>query len=135
MAEYMLRDAMGADSDWTVASAGIVAGYGMCASEAGVTVLREEGIDLSPHRSQLLDRQLVDAAAVIVVMTAAHLGQIRMLYPDAMERVFLLRSFGGPSADVPDPIGSSVATYQRTMDLIDQAFPELISFLKTLDIN
>lgn len=135
MAEYMLRARMDDGTDWTVASAGLSACNGIAASQAAVAVLAEEGIDLTPHRSRPLDRQLVDAAAVIVVMTAAHREQTGMLYPDARERVFLLSSFGGDDPDVPDPIGSYVDAYYRTRDLINRALPELIAFLETLEID
>jgi len=135
MAEYILRARMGDESGWIVASTGLAACHGMSASQAAITVLREEGIDLTPHRSRPLDRQWVDAASVIVVMTSAHREQIRMLYPDATERVFLLGSFGGGGRDVPDPIGCPVDTYQQIMGLIDRALSELIAFLEALDIN
>ena len=135
MAEYVLRARMGDGTDWTVASAGLSACYGMPASQAVVALLAAEGIDAAPHRSRPLDCQWVDAATVIVVMTAAHREQIRMLYPDAMERVFLLGSFGAGFGDIPDPIGCSVDAYCGIRDLIERVLPELISFLKTLAIS
>jgi protein-tyrosine-phosphatase len=135
MAEYMLRARMKESSDWKIASAGLAACPGLPASAAAVHVLARDGIDLSSHRSRALDRSLVDAADVLVVMTAAHSDQIRMLFPQAMGQVFLLTSFCEHGGDVPDPIGSSVDAYVRTRDLIDRALPDLVSFLEALHIN
>ena len=135
MAEYLLRARLGADSEWTVSSAGLAAGVGMTASLPAVRVLAEEGIDLTPHRSRPLDRSLVDAATIIVVMTAAHRRQMAFGFPDAMERVFLLGSFGPGRGDVPDPIGLADEAYDRIRDLISEALPDLLSFLETLDVR
>jgi protein-tyrosine phosphatase len=82
-----------------------------------------------------VDREVIDASSLIVVMTASHRDQVRMQYPEAGEKVFLLRSFD-PSAsggDVEDPIGGSLETYRRVRGRIEEALPELISFMKTLE--
>lgn len=135
MAEYMLRAGLGAESDWTVASAGLAAGVGMTASLPAVRTLAEEGIDLTPHRSRPLDRNLVDAATVIVVMTGGHRRQVARSFPDAMDRVFLLGSFGSGNGDIPDPIGLADEAYDGIRDLIADALPDLMSFLETLDVR
>lgn len=135
MAEYLLRGRLGSLPGWTVASAGLHAGPGMPASRFAVDVVRERGIDMRGHRSRELDREQVDASALIVVMTAAHSDLIRALYPDAAERVFLLRSFD-PAArheDVEDPIGGSLEQYRRIRDQIEAALPELIAFAERLE--
>ena len=41
MAEYALRDLMPDDTDWQVCSAGVLAGRGMPASNAGIAVMDE----------------------------------------------------------------------------------------------
>jgi protein-tyrosine-phosphatase len=136
MAEYMLQDRLKGDaSHWVAASAGLTGDYGMTASPGAVEVLAEDGIDLAPHRSRPLDRESVDAAAVIVVMTAAHREQIRMLYPDVMGRAFLLKSFGPGCGDVHDPVGLSTGAYRAVRDEITEALPELILFLKNLELD
>ena len=131
MAEYLLRSVLPAHSPWHVQSAGVFAGAGMAASRAAVDALYEKGIDLSPHRSQPLAREVIDASEVIVVMTAAHRDQIMMLYPEAAEKSFLLKSFGG-GGDVRDPIGLSNGIYRRVRDEIAACLPGLVAFLAQL---
>jgi protein-tyrosine phosphatase len=134
MAEYLLRNRLKRNANWEVRSAGTNAGYGMPASHAAAVVLSEQGIDMSPHRSRPLTRELIDAASLIVVMTAGHRDYIRAVYPDATEKVFLLKSFdpvGG--GDVDDPIGLTTDTYRSIGDEIDRALPGLTAFMETLE--
>ncbi|MDD4870734.1 MAG: low molecular weight protein arginine phosphatase [Kiritimatiellae bacterium] len=135
MAEYLLHDRLGPNSKWEVLSAGLSAGRGMPASRAAVEVLRERGIDMSPHSSQPVSRELVDAASLIVVMTASHFAQLRTIYPSVTEKLFLLKSFdpNRRGGDVEDPIGASVEIYRGIRDEIEGALPELIVFMKSLE--
>jgi len=134
MAEYLMRRRLGARSLWRVASAGLSTFDGQPASEPGVAALAEQGIDMRPHRSRLLTRDLVDAASILVVMTASHRDQILGQYRDAREKIFLLRSFapGARSGDIEDPIGSPGDVYRATRDAIDAALPGLQEFMQTL---
>ena len=95
MAEYLLRERLGPKTPWQVQSAGVVAPLGVAASHAAVVVLDELGIDLTPHTSQPLTTELVDAASVVVVMSASHLQQVRVIYANVYEKTFLLKSSKG----------------------------------------
>ena len=133
MAEFLLRDKLGAESEWTVGSAGTFAGNGMRASREAVDVLAELNIDGSSHRSSFLDGELVDASTVIVVMTSGHKHHIELMYPNAAEKVFLLKSFSrNDKGDVRDPIGASTGVYRQIRDEISEALPGLIEFLDNL---
>ena len=134
MAEYLLRQRLGPGADWEVCSTGTSAMSGMTASFSAVEVLNEGGIDLSPHRSRPLTRELVDTASLIVVMAAGHRDFIRTVYPDAVEKVFLLKSFDqGHQGDVEDPIGMTADTYRQIRNEIERALPGVMSFMKTLE--
>ena len=132
MAEYILRQRLGEHSGWQVRSAGVFAGVGAPASREAMTALQELGIDLSPHRSQGLSRELVDESTLIVVMTAGHFLEVIRAFPQAQEKVFLMTGFGdGPTAeDIPDPIGQSLDVYRWTRDRIDSAASDLVLFIK-----
>lgn len=134
MAEYLLKDALGEAPGWTVQSAGLSALDGMSASDNTVAVLRECGIDARKHRSRSLTREAVDAASMIVVMTGAHREHVQALFPDAREKVFLLKSFSArKQGDVEDPMGASLDIYREIREEIEETLPELIAFMKTLD--
>ena len=134
MAEYLLRQWLGPDTPWVVRSAGVAAPDGMPASESTRAALAEQGIDATGHRSRLLDEGLVDAADLIVVMTADHRRIVLQRFPGARGKVFTLRSFGhaGCDADIEDPIGLSTAGYRTIRNQIDSAISDLVLHLRGL---
>jgi len=132
MAEYLFRHRIGDHSGWESQSAGVFAGSGMAASHSSVEALADWNINLAPHRSQPLTRELAAASDWIVVMTDQHLHDVVSQFPEAAPRVRLLTSFGtdGDTPDIPDPIGMSIHVYRTTRDRIDSAMADLILFLK-----
>jgi protein-tyrosine-phosphatase len=138
MAEYMMRRFLPPGSGWEVTSAGTLAAYGIPASPEAVRVLQENGTDLRGHLSRPLTRERVDAADVVVVMTAAHRDQLLLGFPDAREKIFLLRSFDPGSGDCPDvmdPFGMPLEDYREAYDVIARALPELAVFLRELQVK
>lgn len=136
MAEALLRRRLPPDSPWQVASAGTCCLFESEGASPGATqALRELGIALDRHRNQLLTAELVRAARVIVALTRNHRDDILDRFPEARQKVFLLRSFdrrAGDSKDVPDPIGGDMGVYRRCRDTIDAAMPGLAEFLAVL---
>jgi protein-tyrosine-phosphatase len=132
MAEFLFRHRIGEDSGWKSQSAGVFAGSGMPASHASIEVLADWNIDLTPHRSQPLTRELAATSDWIVVMTDQHLHDVVSQFPEVAPRVRLLTSFGtnGDAPDIPDPIGMSIHVYRTTRDRIASALADLILFLK-----
>ena len=114
MAEALLRgrlaERMGCkieeleDRGIVVESAGVAAGRGAPTTTEAHDVMREMGLNLTEHSSQPLTEQLVRNADVVLAMTRAHREAIVTHWPDAAERVHLLRHDG---TDVSDPIGGS----------------------------
>ena len=131
MAEYLLRQRLGERSGWASGSAGVFAMNGAPASVEALRVMKELGIDLTSHRSRMLTKEIVDGAALIVVMTEMHKADIVRRFPETGDRVFLLKSFGlaGRAEDIPDPIGLSTAVYRRVRDEIDSAISDLILYM------
>jgi len=134
MAEHLLRDRLAKDSEWEVASAGIMAGRGMTASDEAIEALGERGIDLSSHRSQPVDRELVDASAIVVVMTDSHLQQMDDMFPDFRGKFFMMKSFDSKTRDIGDPIGLSADVYRRVRGEIESSLPGLIEFMKRMQV-
>lgn len=131
LAEGLLRHALGDDSSITVKSAGIAAMDGDTANPETLAVLNDVGVDLSSHRSQMTDRELVSDATWVVAMTRNHLDAVAALFPEADERLFLLSDFidEPENIDVPDPIGMGRSAYLRTRDVIVDAIPGLLKYI------
>src|SRR5207302_11011501 len=115
IAEGLFRRMIGNRKDISVASAGVHAVRGQPPSLYAVEVLQERGVDISDLRSQPLTATLIDRATHIFAMTGGHLETIQMLFPNGMEKSFLLREFEEPGTtvwrDVPDPIGCNHEVY------------------------
>ena len=89
-------------------------------------------IDLALHSSRPLSGELVDAAAVVVVMTRDHHRMMEMLYPEAMHKVRMLKSFErhGRGGDLRDPIGMSHDVYRGIRNEIEAALPGVVAHLE-----
>jgi len=134
LAEGLLRHALGHPSQIQVASAGVAAGHGEPANPQTLAVLEEVGIDLSTHRSQPTDDEVISGATWIIAMTRSHRDALNAFFPEASERTFLLSDFipEPASIDVPDPIGMGRKAYLQTRDVIVDAIPGI---LKTINAN
>ena len=120
MAEGLLRLRVGIDNpDWQIASAGTWANDGTPASRNSVLVLKELGYDLETHRSRSINKELVDSHRLVLVMERGHKEAMRIEFPQAAGRIFLLSEMIDKVFDIDDPVGSPLADYQATAREID----------------
>ena len=133
MAEYLLRHYFEADSSWRFCSAGLSAIDGSQASCSAIEVMREKGIDLTPHRTSNLTKDMADSAELILVMTEAHVQEIKRRFPEVHKKVFLLKTFNTDSVagNIQDPVGLSMDVYRQIRDEIGEALLNLIIYLKS----
>jgi len=132
MAEGLFRAAAKGRADVEVASAGVGTVRGQAPSAHAVEVLRPWGIDISKIRSQPLTDELVEWASHIFVMTRGHMETIRLIFPDASEKTFLVCEFDDElrkKLDVSDPIGLGLQAYSDCRDMLKKAIPSLFQFL------
>lgn len=101
-----------------VSSAGSSAVEGMSASEHAVEVAARHEVDISAHRSRLLNRTLVREADLIVTMGVKHRETVGVIEPDALAYTVLLTEFCGNGGDIPDPIGGGIHEYESVFELI-----------------
>ena len=136
MAEGLFRKITEEDeSSFEVQSAGVATGGGQGPSKYTLDILKEEGIDLSSNKSQFLDRELIDWASHIFTMSASHLYTVEQMFPDAVEKTFLVTEFCDnelmASQDVPDPYGGNRNEYEHTRNLLNESLPSIVKFIKT----
>ena len=90
-----------------VSSAGLHAIDGRCADPRAQTVAPEFGISVDDHCAQLLTRTLIDASDLVIVMDIQNSAEFLLRYPQASEKLFMLRQFSdqsrGSGKDIPDP--------------------------------
>ena len=107
--------------DITVESAGTGAYDGSPASEGAYLVALEVGLDLSPHRARLLDRELVEAADLILTMSKGHLTRVERLGGEG--KAHLLGTYASASAtesEIKDPYGGDVEGYRQTLRQLER---------------
>lgn len=136
MAERLFADAIckeGAPLDKIkVVSAGVSAVNGDGPSYNSVKAMDEIGIDISNHKSQRLNLELMQSSIAIFVMTESHRALIHMTYENLNTPIYLMREFMSPAEgnQIPDPFGQSLHVYKLSRDSMIEAIPSIINFLK-----
>lgn len=107
MAEHFLRRAAERRSvDATISSAGLLPG-GRGASPGSALAMLGHGMDLDSHQSRQINRELIEAADLVVGMEVRHIREAAVMAPARFGRVFTLRelvrrsSEVGPRGDLP----------------------------------
>ena len=112
-----------------VLSAGIAALPGTPAASQSVEVMRQMGVDISPHNSQPVTQHLARGSDVIFTLTNGHRQAIVSQWPELESTVRTLRPDGG---DIADPIGSPVSVYQTCAQQIQQCIEH---WMQTIDFQ
>ncbi|MEQ1858571.1 MAG: ribose 5-phosphate isomerase B [Chthoniobacteraceae bacterium] len=132
MAEGLFRELVEGRGDFEVASAGVSAGEGQGPSEPGIEACRALGFDISDIISAQLDEDAVAWATHIFAMTRGHYETIRLFFPEAEGKLWLMGDFmpdRGGSPDVPDPIGMGIGAYIECRDALRAAMPNILNFI------
>ena len=100
-------------------SAGLAAYPGSPASEFSIKVMGEVGIDLSGHRSQPLNAEMVAQADEIWVLSPSHKQAIAAAMPQFSGKIFVLGN------GIPDPYGYGIEVYRSCRDEIKKAVEQI----------
>jgi protein-tyrosine-phosphatase len=130
MAEAMMQEALVSRGveQVTVSSAGTGAWDGAPVSEGAYLVGLEHGLDLSSHRAQLLTRELVKSADLILTMSGHHRARVAELGGE--DKVHVLGEYAGRDesrAEVSDPFGSDLASYRQTYEELQELIGGVVS--------
>lgn len=128
MAQGLLEDmARKKDLDIVVRSAGVFALDGQSVSREAVQVLREEGINISHHRANMIHRDLVEESDLILTMSKSHKEALLSKYDFIEGKVFTLKEYAyGLEEDILDPFGRGIDVYRHTKEEIKDALKEII---------
>ena len=119
----MLKERAEDDSRLNIISAGISALPGMSPTSEAISVMFEQGIDISQHHAQALQEELIKKADLILVMTNEHKEYIHKEFPFAQNKTFLLKKFtlnnksennqnNERNYGIIDPIGRKIEFYR-----------------------
>ncbi len=111
-----------------VRSCGTIARPGMEASGNAVVACAEKGVDIAAHRSQHLERELVEWADQILVMEENHLHAVNAQDWRAPFKTWSLASFINRPR-IKDPYKRSLRKYRKSRDLLWKAVDEALTRL------
>lgn len=104
-----------ADSGYIAESAGLAAD-GSPISENALDALFDEGYRVKgQHPSRMLTKAIIEAADIVVGISASHAMQIIMSHPEYAEKIYSM------PFDITDPYGGSLETYKACLFDIKKA--------------
>ncbi|MBN2453175.1 MAG: low molecular weight protein arginine phosphatase [Candidatus Omnitrophica bacterium] len=118
----------------SISSAGTSTLDGLSPTDGTIMVMKEEGIDVSGHRSRSLTADMIKKAGLILTMEESHKDEVLRIFP-AVAKTHVLKKYentdeGGSAAQgIRDPIGGSIETYRAIKDEIKR---EIERFVKKL---
>ena len=135
MAKAILEDLIRKDSEInicsiSVRSAGMSTVNGLDATIEAIQVMREKGLDISNHKSQIINKDAIYWADLVLFMTRNKLNDISQRFPEAKRGTHLLTEFIGGSGDVSDPIGRGVEAYRKCAEQLYDLNTALLERLK-----
>ena len=138
MAEAMFRHATAGRGDFRVLSAGLGAVDGQPPTAHSVTAMRERGgghVVVTSSQAGLITT--VHAYTTDQFFEASPYLNL-LLYPQAVEKTFLLREFDDSledfERDISDPIGGSYNVYVHCRNQIEQGVASLLKFMEQHEI-
>jgi protein-tyrosine phosphatase len=115
---------------WQVQSAGTWASNGQAPSRYSQEILAERGLDISNHRSQVITREMLEGAALVLCLAEGHAEAMRAEFPDHADKIFLLTEMVGQQYSVSDPYGGPRHGYERMVNdvtqLVEDGLPRII---------
>ncbi len=109
-------------------SAGLSTHDDLPASPQAIEAMKEEGIDISLHRSSHLRDRHISGADLILTMTASQRDNILDRFPNKSAYIYTLGEFTGDEAgEVLDPYGQDMETYRRSLSQLKLLVDRLIN--------
>ena len=116
---------------WVVESAGTWTTKGLQPDSSVIKIANRLGLrDFDRHRSQQVNRKLMDAFDLIIVMETGHKEALNSEFPRSQGRIFLLSEVAeGISYNVADPLSPEIdpnETADKINELINKGFTRII---------
>lgn len=122
MAEGYFREKLKHRPRVKIASAGIAALVGKSAVPEAQQLMQELGVDISAHRAQQLNEDLISQADLILVMEDFQKEKIEFIFPHSRGRVHLLGKWG--NFEIYDPYKESLEVFGDCLKLIEKSWQD-----------
>lgn len=130
MAEFLFKEKireLGLQDKVKICSAGTYAYDGDVPTYEGLNVMKNVyGIDMSQHKATPIRNADVQEMDLILCMTNSHKNTLDMMYPDVMNKTFLLKEYVNMGNEIDDPYGYGLDVYKSCAKEIDECLDLLI---------
>lgn len=124
---------------WEVGSAGTWTVDGLHPVHEAIQVAGDLGLDLSAHRSRIINSNLLKGYSLVLVMQSSHKEALGIEFPEYLDKVFLLsEGLGGIAYDIPDPFVTGEPTGEVGRDLVNlirSGWMQLCQLAKKLELG
>ena len=116
-------------------SAGISAIEGINPTKEAIFCMDKHGMDITNHQAKLVEQNIINHSACILTMTKQQKMILKINFPQASQKIFLLRPFCLQSnhiinKEVEDPFGKSMLFYENICYQLEQDIKKLIYRLR-----
>ncbi|MBL7074525.1 low molecular weight protein arginine phosphatase [candidate division KSB1 bacterium] len=138
MAEGFLKSMLPSDikSKVNVVSAGVGTLGGSGATPFAIAAAWQDRIDIMRHRTKMVNGKLVKGSDLILCMAEEHEEVLKAEYPEAKDKIFLLKTFHRHDEvkedSIPDPIGQGMEVYKACFDEIKAEIERILPRLNEM---
>jgi protein-tyrosine-phosphatase len=93
------------------------------------------GLDIENHRSRIIDKDVILAASIVIVMEQGQKEALEVEYSHLRGKIHLLSQLAGDTPyNIPDPSGEDLEVYLQTgeelLRLVNSAFDSICRFVQ-----
>jgi protein-tyrosine phosphatase len=111
-----------------VLSCGLSPAHGMGVPKPVEDVLNKEGLSAASHLVKEVSEDVINWADAVLAMESYQKERLRLLYPSAKDRIYLLAEYADVSpSDIHDPFGGSREAYETGFAKIKECIDRLIA--------
>lgn len=120
----------GLDKTWKVESAGTWVPMKSGAHPTAIRAGNRLGVDLKYHETREVSGAMIQAADLVITMTANQKEALQVEFPEQQDKVFLLTELTqGTHADIPDPAASGFKDADRIAAELHDEIIRLVDYL------
>lgn len=135
MAGGLLEKALDDDGDGSikVSTAGINVYVPTPASENAVKIMEEMDVNISDHMSRQVNKEDIEDADLVLVMTSSHRNILIDLYPQYSDKIYTISEYAyGTDGDIVDPFGGDEEEYRECACQLKEAVEAVCAKVKEL---
>jgi protein-tyrosine-phosphatase len=106
-------------ANWKVGSAGTWTEDGLPPMDDLQQVLRSRGLDVSAHRSQEINADILRQYRLVLTMEAGQKEALQVVFPERQKDIYLLSEMIARSYSIADPVGEPPLAFERAVKEIE----------------